>query len=144
MEPDEEQKIYKESWKRINDLIDVRTKQIQDACGFTWWGYLIKDEFYVFLIGELTKLKMNRTQIDERFNVGEEDIKKLASGFVTVEEYMGNKKLTEHNVKGCQCPKGSDPRFCIGNDIIPMDWTKWYNHKSGKEIWMEEQERLEE
>ena len=23
-------------------------------------------------------------------------------------------------------------------------WAKWYNHKSNKEIWIEEQERIEE
>jgi len=36
---------------------------------------------------------------------------------------MINKKLTEQEKK---------------------DWAMWYNHKSGKEIWIEEQERLED
>jgi hypothetical protein len=32
----------------------------------------------------------------------------------------------------------------MNNKQEKKDWAMWYNHKSGKEIWIEEQERGEE
>jgi hypothetical protein len=88
MEGFDEQKVYEENWKRLNTLIELRTKQIKDATGNLWWGELIGDELYCFLISELVKLKETRMKPTTRINISEEDIKKLASGFVTVEDYM--------------------------------------------------------
>lgn len=76
----DKEEAYKKSWEILNDHIELRAKQIRDAVGHPWWGDFIGDEHYCFLLGELTKLKMNRTELEVMVKMSEEDIRRLESG----------------------------------------------------------------
>lgn len=59
---EEEKKIFYDNYKKIDSLIELRTKQIQDHEEGNWWPVLIEDETYKFLIGKLVELRQSATE----------------------------------------------------------------------------------
>ena len=82
-------KIAKENWNRINKLMEVRQKEFLEVYEHDWYHYLIEDEMYKMLCQKLVEIKMSimPTYILNR-KITEDEIKKLASGFITVDDYM--------------------------------------------------------
>lgn len=48
------------------------------------------------------------------------------------------KEKTTHNLKGCQCPKGSDIRFCLGKEAVPS----WEDNKIFKALYLLADEKV--
>lgn len=85
-------KVKEENYKQIFALMDIRKKQFEEIYDYKWWENLIKDELYNFLCRKLAELKtlsrptfiLNRELTEEEI----EKIKGLASGFITVDDYI--------------------------------------------------------
>lgn len=84
----QEEKIIKENWTRINELMDLRTKQFKDIYEDKWWENLIEDKLYNFLCHKLVELKQMATKPSIEIKLSEEDVKKLASKTISVEEFI--------------------------------------------------------
>ena len=82
-------KIRKDNWKKINSLMELRQKQFEDLYQENWWNYLIEDELYKHLCQKLVEIKLigNPTFL-VRKELSEEDIKNLATGFITVKDFV--------------------------------------------------------
>lgn len=83
--------IKDQNIKRMNELLDLRTKQFQELYKEKWWEKLIKDEFYKFLIQKLVEIKQLGTQTGTSIAVTNEDIKELAAQIISPEEFMEDK-----------------------------------------------------
>jgi len=82
-------KIRKDNWKKINSLMELRQKQFEDLYQENWWNYLIEDELYKHLCQKLAEIKlMGRPTFLVRKELSEKDIKNLASGFISVEDFV--------------------------------------------------------
>lgn len=80
--------IKKDNWERINKLIELRTAQIKEMEQENWWKVLMEDELYNFYIRKLVEIKQIDTQPSIKMELSGEQIKELASGWVTVEDFM--------------------------------------------------------
>ena len=82
-------KIRKENWKNINSLMELRQKQFEDLYQENWWNYLIEDQLYKFLCQKLVEIKlMGRPTFLVNRKLSEQDIKNLASGFISVKDFV--------------------------------------------------------
>ena len=89
MNDKELKKIRIDNWKKIKEVMALRQKQFEDIYQGNGWEYLIKDELYKFLCQKLTEIKLmgRPTHLLTR-ELSDEDIKSLASGFVSVKDFM--------------------------------------------------------
>ena len=84
-------KIRKENWKKINSLMELRQKQFEDLYQENWWNYLIEDELYKQLCKKLVEIKlMGRPTFLVKKELSEEDIKNLATGFISVKDFVND------------------------------------------------------
>lgn len=90
MKPNKQkEKIKRKLWKQVNSLLELRRKNFEDLYQENWWNYLIEDEFYKFLCQKLAEIKlMNRPTYLVKRKLTKDEIKELASGFKTVEDFM--------------------------------------------------------
>lgn len=89
-------KRIRENWKRINALMDLRQKQFLEIYQENWYHYLIEDEMYKMLCGKLVEIKMSvvPTYVLNR-KITDEEVKQLASGCITVEDYIKELKVVQ-------------------------------------------------
>ena len=81
--------IRKENWDKINSLIELRIKQFEEIYKHEWYSYLMEDEMYQFLCKKLVEIKlMGMPTLLVKRELSKEDMKMLATGLLTFEEFM--------------------------------------------------------
>jgi hypothetical protein len=83
------EEIKVKNWKNINKLMELRQKQFEDLYKENWWNYLIEDELYKFFCEKLVEIKlMGKPTFLLNRKLSEKEIKNLASGFLSVEDFV--------------------------------------------------------